>query len=162
MDCLADPAKIRVIADLSDDVQEAMPYLAAVLTGAGYNHKAGILSLVREGRLLSLYPKLVVIAKADGEADAQEILDWLREQINEAYANRANIAPCYNRLRLPTWIDIYRLLPRTNCRRCGEAGCSAMAGRYILGQATLDGCPVLKEPQFARNRQLIGEWLGLS
>jgi ArsR family metal-binding transcriptional regulator len=162
MDCLADPAKIRVIADLSDDVQEAMPYLAAVLTGAGYNHKAGVLSLVQEGRLISLCAKLVVIAKADDEADAQEILDWLRGQINEAFANRENITPCYNRLRVPTWIDIYRLLPKTNCQLCGEAGCSAMAGRYILGQAGLDDCPVLREPEFARNRQLIGEWLGLS
>ena len=31
--CLADPMKIRVIAEVSDEIQEAFPYLNAILKG---------------------------------------------------------------------------------------------------------------------------------
>jgi len=42
--CIADPEKIRVIAELSDEVQEVFPYLNAVLKGCIYNHAALILT----------------------------------------------------------------------------------------------------------------------
>ena len=45
LDCLADPRKIRVIAELSGDVQSVLPYVAALLPQAGYNHAAGILMI---------------------------------------------------------------------------------------------------------------------
>lgn len=161
MDCLADPAKIRVIAEFSDDVQEALPYLAALLPQAGYNHAASILSLIHEGRLISLYPRVATVAKAADERDAATTLEWLRELINEAYARRHELRPCLQRRHAPILLDIYRLLPKTNCGLCGEATCMAMAGRFILGNARLSECSLLEAAEFGRNRRLLGEWLGI-
>ena len=59
LDCLADPTKIRVTAELSDDVQSVLPYVATLLPEAGYNHAAGILTLLYGGRLLTVYSRLV-------------------------------------------------------------------------------------------------------
>lgn len=161
MDCLADPAKIRAIAELSDDIQVALPYLAALLPQAGYNHAASILSLIYEGRLISVYPRVITVAKAADEWDAGATLEWLRVLVNEAYARRDELTPCLERRHAPTLLDIYRLLPRTNCQLCGEPTCMAMAGRFILGNARLSECPCLDEAQFGRNRKLLGEWLGI-
>ena len=77
MDCLADPTKIRVIAELSEDVQPVLPYLAALLPRAGYNHAAGILTLLHGGRLLTVYARVVTLAKALDEEDARDVLEWL-------------------------------------------------------------------------------------
>ena len=45
--CLADPSKIRLKAELSDDVSEVMPYLNAVVKNAIYNHEAAHLTLFK-------------------------------------------------------------------------------------------------------------------
>jgi ArsR family metal-binding transcriptional regulator len=161
LDCLADPTKIRVIAELSDDVQCVLPYLAALLPQAGYNHAAGILTLLHGGRLLTVYRQVVTLAKAIDEDDARAVLEWLRTQLNEAYARRHKLTPCLGRRRSPRILDVYRLLPGTNCRRCGEATCMALAARLIFGEACLADCPVLAGAGFARSRKLLAEWLGL-
>ena len=161
MDCLADPEKIRVVAELSCDVGEALPYLAALLPWAGYNHAAGLLTLVLEGRLITVYPRLVTLAKARDEDDARTVLSWLRERLNEAWARRGELAPVLERRRAPRILDVYRLLPGGNCRCCGEATCMALAGRLLFGEGRLDDCPRLAEAAFARNRALLAEWLGL-
>ncbi len=160
MDCLADPTKIRVVAEPSRDVREALPYVAALLPAAGYNHTAGILTLVHGGRLITVYPQAVTLAKARDEEDAQAVLAWLRETINEACARRHELEPCFERRRTPRLLDIYRLLPGGNCRRCGEATCIALAARLAFGEARVDECPRLREAEYARNRSLLAEWLG--
>jgi len=161
LDCLADPTKIRVIAELSDDVQSVLPYLAALLPQAGYNHAAGILTLVLDGRLLTVYPRVVTIAKALDEEDARAVLDWLKARIDEAYARRGELTPCLGRRRSPRILDVYKLLPGANCRQCGEATCMAFAGRLIFREALIADCPVLAGERFVRNRELLAEWLGL-
>ena len=160
MDCLADPSKIRVLAHFSCDVWDALPYLAALLPQAGYNHAAGIMTLVREGRMLSIYPRTVMLAKALDEEDALAVLGWLKGKINEADARRSELEPCYERRRSPRLLDTYRLLPGGNCRRCGHATCLALAAHLAFGEARIADCPRLLEPEFARNRAVLIEWLG--
>ncbi|WP_319580163.1 acetyl-CoA decarbonylase/synthase complex subunit gamma [uncultured Methanospirillum sp.] len=38
-------------------------------------------------------------------------------------------------------IDVYKLLPRTNCGECGVPNCMAFATRVVNGEAVVDGCP---------------------
>ena len=160
MDCLADPTKIQVIAELSEDVQPVLPYLAALLPRAGYNHAAGILTLLHGGRLLTVYPRVVTLAKALDEEDARDVLEWLRERINEAEVGKGELAPCLGRRRSPRILDAYKLLPGTNCRRCGELTCMALAARLIFGEARPADCPSLQEAGFEQNRERLDEWLG--
>ena len=43
-------------------------------------------------------------------------------------------------------IDIYKLLPKTNCKECGEENCMAFATKIVNREAQLDQClPLLKE-----------------
>jgi acetyl-CoA decarbonylase/synthase complex subunit gamma len=41
-------------------------------------------------------------------------------------------------------IDVYRLLPGTACKECGEPNCMAFATRLVNGEVSLDACPPLK------------------
>ncbi|MFA4876223.1 MAG: acetyl-CoA decarbonylase/synthase complex subunit gamma [Methanoregula sp.] len=38
-------------------------------------------------------------------------------------------------------IDVYKFLPKTNCRECGEANCMAFATRLVNGELVLSDCP---------------------
>ena len=89
------------------------------------------------------------------------MLEWLRTRINDAHAQQSELTPCLGRRRSPRILDVYKVLPGTNCRRCGEATCMALAARLIFGEASPVDCPALAEAQFARNRALLAEWLGL-
>jgi len=45
-------------------------------------------------------------------------------------------------------IDVYRLLPRTNCRECGEPNCMAFATRVVNGELTIEECPPLAKEEY--------------
>ncbi|MBS7652220.1 MAG: acetyl-CoA decarbonylase/synthase complex subunit gamma [Candidatus Bathyarchaeia archaeon] len=48
-------------------------------------------------------------------------------------------------------IDVYKLLPGTNCRECGETNCMAFAARLVNREVPLEKCPPLMDP---RNKPL--------
>ncbi|MCW4009768.1 MAG: acetyl-CoA decarbonylase/synthase complex subunit gamma [Candidatus Bathyarchaeota archaeon] len=43
-------------------------------------------------------------------------------------------------------IDVYKLLPKTNCKECGQENCMAFATKIVNREITLDSCkPILKK-----------------
>lgn len=44
-----------------------------------------------------------------------------------------------------TGLEIYKLLPRTNCKDCGQPTCLAFAMQLAAGKASLDACPHIGE-----------------
>ena len=40
-----------------------------------------------------------------------------------------------------TALEIYKLLPKTNCRECGFSTCLAFAMQIAAGKAGIDQCP---------------------
>ncbi|MDD1673108.1 MAG: acetyl-CoA decarbonylase/synthase complex subunit gamma, partial [Methanomicrobiales archaeon] len=44
-------------------------------------------------------------------------------------------------------IDVYRLLPGTACKECGEPNCMAFATRLVNGEVQLEDCPPLRTPE---------------
>jgi ArsR family metal-binding transcriptional regulator len=158
MDCIADPTKNRVIAELWDDVSVAFPYLNAAVPNLMYNPGANTITAKRGARILTFYPHLAVMAKVDGEEDAAAQLRWFRDQCNDVWRRRGEITPCYQRRQLLGPLDAYMLLPKLlNCRACGEASCWAFTFRLLFGELELDACPRLSEPEYAEGgRRLAG------
>jgi CO dehydrogenase/acetyl-CoA synthase gamma subunit (corrinoid Fe-S protein) len=58
-------------------------------------------------------------------------------------------------------MQLYRLLPRSNCGRCGCITCLAFAAELREGKKELSGCPVLAEEASAQNRSGLLALLGL-
>lgn len=143
LDCPADPNKVRVIAEAERPVGDIFPYLNAVLPNVSYSAGTNTLTLKREYRIITLYPHLAVMVKINGEDDALAVLTWLRDLINDAYSRRDKIIPCYEQRRMVGFLDVYRLLPATNCKACGEATCLAFAIGLLEGRHRLADCPAL-------------------
>ena len=94
--CIADPEKIRVIAELSEEIHEIFPYLNAVIKGCIYNHPALTLTIRNEEKLITLHAKHVTMTLIEDEKEAQEILNWLKDLINETYQKKDQIEPNYS------------------------------------------------------------------
>jgi ArsR family metal-binding transcriptional regulator len=146
--CVADPEKLRLTAHLSGDLAAALPYVNAELVHASYVAKLPVLSLMDGHRMVSIYRDRIAIAKADDIIDAWATLERLRSRVNDVWSRRAEITPSYELRRKPPFVEIYKRLPGTNCKRCGQATCMAFAAALWRGEADPRAC----EPVFSGER----------
>ena len=49
-----------------------------------------------------------------------------------------------------TGIEIFKLLPKTNCKECGDPTCLAFAMKLAAGKAELSACPYVSEESKAK------------
>jgi len=153
--CIADPEKIRVIAEVSDEIHEIFPYLNAVIKGCIYNHAALTLTIRNEEKLITLHAKHVTLTLIEDEKEAQEILDKLKDLINETYQNRDQIEPNYSEGDHLKPSDIQKLLPGTNCRECGFRSCLAFAFKLVDQKIDVVSCVPLFLDQFKEKRKVL-------
>src|SRR4030043_2136226 len=153
--CLADPEKIRVVAELSDEIHEVFPFLNAVLKGCIYNHPALTLTIKKDGKLLTLHAHHITLAKIEDEKEAEEILAWLRDLINETYEKRDHIEPNYSMTAELRALDIFKLLPGTNCKKCGELTCLAFAVKLVGRDTEIKRCDPLFSEKYQEKRDVL-------
>ncbi|KYH33421.1 (Fe-S)-binding protein [Neomoorella mulderi] len=158
--CLADAEKIRLQAVLSQDIEELLPYLNTVIKNAVYNHYAKNLTFMKEFRLITLYPRKLTMAKAVNMTDALQVLDWLKDLINDTHRRQKEISPTFTKKERPTALQIYKWLPGTNCRRCGQLTCLAFATRLLSGENALADCLPLAEAENSERFNALQGLLG--
>jgi len=52
-------------------------------------------------------------------------------------------------------MDIYKLLPKNNCGKCGEASCMAFATKLMEKEASIDQCPLLEDNEREKLENLL-------
>ena len=56
-------------------------------------------------------------------------------------------------------IDIYKLLPKTNCKECGYENCMAFATKIVNREANIDQCKPLQKKEHEKNYKQLKELL---
>jgi len=155
--CLVDNSRIRIKADLSADISNLLPYLNAYIKTGIYNEKMPNLSYKIEDRVVNLMSNKLTIAKLLNETDAYEIMDEIKDLINKVYDNKSNIEPSCEMKKMPGPIEIYKSLPKSNCRKCGELTCMAFAGKLLSGEKIMRSCePLYEEKNKDKRNDLEG------
>ncbi len=157
--CLADPMKIRVIAEVSGEIHEVFPYLNASLKGCIYNHPANTLTIRKDQKLITLHALHITLAKIEDEKEAEEVLSWLKDLINDTYENRAGIEPNYAMGAELKALDLFKLLPGTNCKKCGEPACLAFAVKLAGRDVEARKCEPLFSGEYQDKRKVLLELL---
>jgi ArsR family metal-binding transcriptional regulator len=155
--CVADARKLRLIAHVSGDLTAVMPYLNTEMPHAMYTRETDTFTFMEGYWMISLYPRRLTIAKADDIVDAWRMLESLRCLVNRVWARRQSLAPSSVMHRKPPALEIFKRLPGTSCRQCGEKTCMAFALRLWNGDLAPARCtpvftgvyPHLKEPLLA-------------
>jgi len=57
--------------------------------------------------------------------------------------------------RLGTGLMLHKLLPKTDCKKCGKRTCLAFAIDLAKGKCCLEECPILDQLEFTANRQAL-------
>ena len=56
-------------------------------------------------------------------------------------------------------IDVYMLLPRTNCKECGEENCMAFATKVVNRELAIEQCPPLLKKEYEKSYKKLWEML---
>ena len=141
---------LHCIAHLDEDVGQALPYLNAVLGGDTYIKDPPSVTFNMHGKLVTVHSRKIAVNALRDEAEAHSILEWLKKEINEAWQNRETIVPKYDGAKKAHPLTIYKLLPRTNCKACGQPTCLAFSALAASGaKGVEDSLPLLED---ARNK----------
>jgi ArsR family metal-binding transcriptional regulator len=152
--CLAEPGKIIVIAEPAHHLDGVLPLVAAVAPNIiSFNPEAGTLTLRRQPGFITFYPDKVMITQVKDTDEGLQLLSAVRDLLNQCWDQRDRIQPVKAAHRAPRPLDIWSLLPQSNCKRCGEATCMAFAFGLLQQKRTVEECPVVaSDPAFADRR----------
>ena len=140
-----------------EEISPVLPYINALADNAWYDPENQTLILKETGQSLAFRPHEIRVARLAVPALAREISHDVVEKVNSIWAERDRIEPRFTTRRLPSVIDILKLLPRTNCRQCGHGTCLAFAAALRSSQAEIGLCIPLAGASHAARRNGIAE-----
>lgn len=154
-ECNPGAMAVHCFAHLDQDVSDALPYLNATLGGFEFLRDPPAVIFKAQGKLITVHGRKIAVNALKDETEARKIVAWLRHEINYAWENRDRIAASYEGVPKPKVIDILILLPKTNCRECGEPTCTVFAARMAEGVKSPENCPAME----TENRQRLAEYM---
>jgi ArsR family metal-binding transcriptional regulator len=140
---LAEPGKIIVIGKPNRSLDEVLPYLATLPGIIAYNPEAQTPTFRRPAGFMTLYAERVYITQLKNADEGLELLAALRDAINATWDQRAELVAVTVGRRAPRPLDVWTLLPQTNCKQCGEATCMAFAAGLLQHKRSVIECPPL-------------------
>jgi ArsR family metal-binding transcriptional regulator len=154
--CLAEPGKNIVIGKPDRLLDDVIPYLATLPGVIAYNPETLTLTFRRPRGFMTLYPDKVYITQVDDSQEGLDLLKALVEAINATWEHRAELTAVTKGRRAPRHLDVWELLPRTNCKVCGEPTCLAFAVQLIQSKRSLDEClPLQQDTAFADRKATL-------
>jgi ArsR family metal-binding transcriptional regulator len=155
-ECNPNFESLHCIADLDQDVSEALPYLNASLGGFTYIQDPPSVTFRVHGKLITVYSDQIAVNALKDEEEADKILNWMKGEINDAWEKRDQIRPSYESAPRPQLIEILKLLPRERgCRACGQPSCMVFANLVAEGAKLPEECLPMQE----KAREKLREYL---
>lgn len=154
--CLAESGKLIVIGKPARGLEAVLPYLATLPGVIVWNPEAQALTFRRQSGFVTLYAGRVIITQVSTVEEGLDLLKALVEAINATWERRAELEPARERQTAPQWLDVWRLLPQTNCQACGEATCMAFAAAVLQRKRSLVDClPLATDAHFDERRATL-------
>ena len=147
-------AKLKMGADLT----EVLPYMNAVVEKGFYDANQATLVWKADGHNYAMRPHEIAINRLLSREHAQEMATHIVDMVNATWDRRAEIAPDISKRVPPKLLEVFKLLPRSNCKQCGVPSCMAYAAQVIEGDKCLDDCPALLEAGNQEEFETLRSW----
>ena len=151
--CVPGAPRWAAKARLRRDIGDVLPYLNARLQDCQYHHEARALIWRNGERRYAFRPFEITIAPVEDNDEAKKVISEVASMVNKVWQEKDSITPDFTGKEPPKMLDIYKLLPKTNCRQCGYTTCMAFAAALRDGNTTMECCSPLMEPPNAEKRK---------
>jgi ArsR family metal-binding transcriptional regulator len=158
--CLLEPRKLQITAQADKPLNEIIPILFLAIPHSQYAKAFGSVTFTLEGKLVTIYSTgKINLGCVLREEIAMRLLGKLKTILDKAYAH-------YERYGSPdpklleakqklNPIEIYKHLPKTNCKECGEQGCFPFAVKLANGEKTLQDCTQIQHPKYSVEKEQL-------
>lgn len=147
-------------ARFQDDLSAVFPYLNAQWKSAIYSPGAKQLTYHTGDRAVALKTHEITISKLPDRDSATIEMEKVVADVNRIWMDRENLTPLHAPRKRLVAMEIYKLLPQTNCKLCGQPSCFSFASKVTVGEAEVSACtPLFEEDQYAEKRQALSALL---
>lgn len=146
-------------AALDDDIGEVLPYLNATIRNAIYNPAARALTWRMGGHTIAVRPREIAISNLVDKDAAEVEMQRVVGLINRTWERRAEITPSTETRQRLKPMDVYKLLPATNCKVCGQPTCFTFALKLVAGEVELEQCAPLFTDAYRDKRDKLSALL---
>jgi ArsR family metal-binding transcriptional regulator len=153
--CAPGASHWNALLSFPNDISDVFPYLNALFEGVWYDHQNKTLIWRKENQIYAFRPQELRIAQVRDLQNAREIADEIIARINHIWRDREQTTPRYTERTPPSVIEIYKLLPQTNCRQCGYLSCMAFAADLRQNNVPIGNCPPLGESEHLAKKDRI-------
>ncbi len=151
-----DDFEYEAIARLPVDIRQVLPYLNAKLRSGDYLADVPAFSWRKDEHKIAFWPDRIAVDHLESREKAQELVEELVKLVNDIWAQRGQIKPEDTSRENLQPLELYRLLPRTNCKACGEASCFNFALKLAAGHIQLERCePLFMEVEYREQSEQI-------
>ncbi len=143
-DCHPGAPIFRADFKLETDISRLFPYINAVVDSAEYYENPHYIKFMLNNRNCALYPDNIIGVPFESRENALIFFDQIKDFLNDIDSRKDSIEPNHEKFKHVSVIEVYKQLPRTNCKECGYATCMACADAISKGEADFDICPEYK------------------
>lgn len=152
----AEVFEYEAIARLDVDISPVLPYLNATLSRGIYVPERPSLAWRHDGHNIGFWPNRIAADDLESREQAAEVIDQLVALVNRTWEKREELVPDTTTHERLQPLELYRLLPRTNCKICGQDSCFNFALKLVAAQADLTRCrPLHEEAAFEEQRSRL-------
>lgn len=136
--------------ELRNDLSPLFPFINAEAERSQLHEKPVYIKFIFKKRLCAFYAREGAFTPVRDMGDALEFLQILFDFIRDIKKRMDRIVPSHKTFKPSSALDIYRLLPGTNCHSCGYSTCFAFAAALSRQHTSIVNCPHLSEPMEER------------
>lgn len=125
---------------LDTDVSQLFPYINAVAEDTMYYENPHYIKFMLDGIRCALYPDRAVATPFSDREEALSFIKRLIDFLNDLHSRMDSLEPNHKTHRHLSVFEIFKLLPQTNCGRCGFPTCMAFANSLSMGESDLGEC----------------------
>ncbi len=156
--CMPGAQSVHCYAYLNEDISNVLPYLNTVLGGVTFTKEPPSVTFKANGKLIGVQANKIAVNALKDENEADKILNWLQNEINTTWEDHENIEPCFESAKKPVLTKILTLLPKSNCKECGEPTCMVFAIKTMEGVKDENNCPGLPVEGKNKLRQYLSQF----
>jgi ArsR family metal-binding transcriptional regulator len=160
--CNPSAQSIHCIVHLKKDISKVIPYLNAELGGDACSKKPPFVTFKVMGKLITIHPDKIAINALKDMEQAEKIILWIIKEINRVWDQRDKITPTYEIPPKPQPLEILKLLPKTNCRKCNLPTCMVFATQMAQGVRDVKDCPELSAEKKKKLKEYLDKFPGIN
>lgn len=143
---LRDRALWNAIFKLDSDVSHLFPYINAEIKDSLYFDNPHHIRFRWEEGGCGLYSDYATAGWFEGRDLAVDYIWKIIDFLNLLDENKGSIKPDHRKFKHIPVLEIFKILPRTNCGKCGYPTCMAFAAAVSSRNASPEKCPDFTKP----------------